>query len=108
MTLITNVKWYINGNEWGIVEPVQLMTYEEIVAMATNEWSRPRRNTVAVLNEHPQEYYEMLNEQWKIYQASWMLMEWCRDWIVWIWRTDYEWISCCTANNYERKAAYMD
>lgn len=107
MTLVTNVKGYINGNEWGIVEPVQLMTYEEIVAMASAE-SAFRPNTIAALNEHPQEYYNMLNEQWKIYSASWILMEWCRDWIVWIWQTDYTWISCCTANNYQRKGAWTD
>ena len=42
-----------------------LKTYEEIVAMATAE-GYPRTNTIAELNTHPIDYYNLLNDWWKL------------------------------------------
>lgn len=62
MTTLANVKWYINGNEWGVYEPApSLLTYEEIVAMANTE-GYPWTNTIAELNNSPTQYYNMFSQ----------------------------------------------
>ena len=56
MTVQLKVKWYINGNEWWTFEPINLKTYEEILAMAAQWWN----DVLNELNSHPLEYLEML------------------------------------------------
>ena len=62
MTILANVKGYINGAEWWVVEAwPSLLTYEEIVSMANTEWY-PWTNTIAELNNYPENYYDMLDK----------------------------------------------
>ena len=68
MTTVANIKGYINGAEWGVYEPApSLLTYEEIVAMATTEW-QPYTNTITELNGNAEAYYNMLNDWWHFTQ----------------------------------------
>jgi len=69
MALVSNIKWYINWNERGVHEPApSLLTYEEIVAMATSEWY-PWTTTIAELNTNSDAYYNIMHphEQWTIW-----------------------------------------
>lgn len=95
MTINANVKGYINWSEWGIVETVVLKSYEEIVAMATSEWS-PRTNTISELNLYAEEYYNKFDEEWHLTTRSWMggVIDW-----IWnnfnhiiYWSSSYTWI----------------
>ena len=50
MTLVTNVKWYINGDEWGIMESHSYLTKED---MLTSDIS----SLISELNYNPTYYY---------------------------------------------------
>ena len=70
MALVSNIKWYINWNEWGVYEPApSLLTYEEIVAMAEDEWWQ-FTNTLEELNSHYDDYYNMLNDWWYLVEVQ--------------------------------------
>ena len=76
MTLIANVKWYINWEEWGVIESIPLCSYEELIAAGYS--------TVAVneLNNYPEAYYNKMVADWHIYtQQAWVYVPFC----------DYDW-----------------
>ena len=83
MTLVANVKGYINWSQWGVWE-LQLLTYEQIVAMADDEWPL-RANTIAELNSHWEDYYNSLT-QWNhldswydYYGTNYKYIDWLSD-----------------------------
>lgn len=69
------------GSDWKnyfIVEPFpQLLTYAELVDMATNE-GFPRNDTVAELNTAKTDYYNMLDAWWNLSTS------WNNKYITWI------------------------
>ena len=60
-----------------------LLTYAEIVSMATGEWE-PRTNTIAVLNSAPLDYYNMLSSGWNLTSVTLTSPRWSFPTISWI------------------------
>jgi hypothetical protein len=54
MTVQLKVKGYINGNEWGVIEPVRLWSYEELIAAS-------QQDALSELNSNSESYYNKLN-----------------------------------------------
>ena len=80
MTTVANIKWYINWSEWGVYDNTpSLLTYEEIVAMATIE------EAVAELNTHIEEYYNKFNNEWHIFYNLYLSSDWTYSWVYKRW-----------------------
>jgi len=76
MTLTTNIKGYINWNEWGVYEPApSLLTYEDLIALGNNS------AVLTELNKDPEWYYNALNESWHIHVNNYNTWYYLRDWI---------------------------
>ena len=60
-----------------------LKSYEEIVAMATDEWYE-RPNTIAELNQYADDYYNKFNQEWHLYGdiAWWYAIQWISESVI--------------------------
>ena len=64
-----------------------MKSYEEIVAMAEDEWWE-FTNTIAELNSHYEDYYDMLNDWWYLISVQEMPM-YTHTFIRWICRNTW-------------------
>ena len=70
MTLTANVKWYINWEEWGVIDnTILLKEISELKTMLNDD-------VVSELNSHPEEYYNKFLASWNLKQNY--------DWYHWI------------------------
>lgn len=68
MTVQLKVKGYINGQEWGAIEPtIYLMSIEELSELQISSWGPVESE----LNRYPDEYYNKFKTEWALTTAKW-------------------------------------
>lgn len=104
MTLVSNIKWYINWEEWGIAEPSLLLSYNGIINTAYHivddcTWDiifivdffiddNDKISVLDILNKYPLDYYNKFNSEWRIVNRT--IEPWWSKPILFYW-TACEW-----------------
>lgn len=102
-----NLRWYVTWPQTTTIdrrEPVYygpeitLLSYEEIIAMAGTDKAD---DIVAILNEHPEEYYNKLSSEWHMELDSYhtwgkngYVILYTNDYIMYFWTMTSLWYSC--------------